>query len=67
MNYKKIYQNIIDKRKLETPESYTETHHILPKSLGGSDEPENLVKLTAREHFICHYLLAKMFNKETNE
>jgi len=67
MNYKKIYQNIIDKRKLETPEGYTETHHILPRSLGGSDDTENLIKLTAREHFICHYLLSKMFDKETNE
>ena len=67
MNYKNIYQNIIDKRKTQVPDIYTETHHILPRSLGGSDEQENLVKLTAREHFICHYLLAKMYEKETIE
>lgn len=41
-------------------EVYTEKHHIIPRSLGGEDVLENLVKLTAREHFICHRLLAKM-------
>ena len=41
-------------------EGYCEIHHILPKSLNGSNDPENLVKLTAREHFICHLLLPKM-------
>ena len=39
---------------------YSEIHHILPKSLGGSNDPNNLVKLTAKEHFICHLLLTKM-------
>jgi hypothetical protein len=39
---------------------YQEKHHIIPRSLGGSDEDHNLVLLTAREHFICHMLLPKM-------
>lgn len=39
---------------------YTETHHILPKSLGGSNAKNNLVELTAREHFVAHWLLTKM-------
>ena len=39
---------------------YYERHHILPRSLGGSDENSNLVLLTAREHVICHWLLTKM-------
>jgi hypothetical protein len=42
------------------PEPYTERHHIIPKSIGGSDDQSNLVRLTAREHFICHLLLPKM-------
>lgn len=42
------------------PSGYIEKHHILPKSLGGSNEKANIVKLTAREHFICHRLLARM-------
>ena len=41
-------------------EGYFEKHHIIPKSLGGDNSKENLVKLTAREHFICHWLLTKM-------
>lgn len=42
------------------PETYTEKHHIIPKSLGGDNSPENIVTLTAREHFICHRLLTKI-------
>jgi hypothetical protein len=42
------------------PNTYYESHHIIPKSLGGSNEPSNLVLLTAKEHFICHHLLVKM-------
>jgi len=39
---------------------YTENHHIIPKSLGGVNSKDNLVKLTGREHFIVHLLLIKM-------
>jgi hypothetical protein len=31
----------------------------LPKSLGGTNDLENIVELTAREHYICHLLLTK--------
>lgn len=34
-------------------------HHIIPECDGGTDEPSNLVKLTHREHFIFHVMLAK--------
>lgn len=67
MEYEKIYRSII-KNRLENPlskEHYGEYHHILPKSLGGSNDKENLVKLSAREHFICHALLAEMFERGT--
>lgn len=37
-----------------------ERHHIMPKSMGGSNDLSNLAKLTLREHFICHLLLTKM-------
>jgi ssDNA-binding Zn-finger/Zn-ribbon topoisomerase 1 len=38
---------------------YSENHHIIPRSLGGKDTPDNLVSLTPREHFIAHFLLYK--------
>jgi hypothetical protein len=61
MNYKKIYDNFIEMRKKRIIDEsfYYETHHILPKSLGGDDSLENLIKLTAREHYFAHLLLAK--------
>lgn len=50
-------------RKLNPASGYTEKHHILPKSMGGSNEEENLVKLTAREHYIAHLLLHKIHKR----
>jgi len=41
-------------------EHYTESHHIIPESIGGDNSPENKVRLTAKQHFICHLLLIKM-------
>ena len=58
--YSRIYYQLIDRAKSRTLTTYTEKHHIIPKSLGGSNETGNIVKLTAREHFICHMLLIKM-------
>lgn len=60
MDYRKIYDDLINKAKVrEVPEGYSERHHIVPRSLGGSDASENLVNLTAREHFVAHALLVK--------
>lgn len=61
MNYKKLYNSIITKRQTNKFNGYVERHHILPKSLGGTDDPVNLVDLSAREHFICHLLLTKIY------
>lgn len=60
--YTKCYYNIIDRAKSRvlSREIYTEKHHIIPRSLGGSNDATNLVELTAREHFVCHLLLPKM-------
>jgi hypothetical protein len=57
--YKRWYNNIINSAKNRSINGYVENHHILPKSLEGTDDTDNLVKLTAREHFICHLLLTK--------
>ena len=59
--YTEWYYSIINLAKSRTVVSvYTEKHHIIPKSLGGDNSNDNLVKLTAREHIICHRLLVKM-------
>lgn len=69
MNYRIIYQSIVDiaksenrkKLKLEDPAYiYYERHHIVPRCLGGNNEPENLVLLTAKEHYVCHRILSKL-------
>lgn len=38
---------------------YTETHHIIPKSFNGNNSTSNLIRLSARHHYIAHLLLAK--------
>ena len=58
--YSKTYFAITSNAKQRITEGYTELHHIIPQSMGGSNDKENLVELTAREHFICHWLLVKM-------
>jgi len=59
--YYKWYQQIIDHARSRSinKTSYYEKHHIIPKSMGGTNKKENLVLLTAREHFVCHWLLIK--------
>ena len=59
MNYEKIYHSIIEKAKTRILTEYFEEHHIIPKSLGGNNSKENKAILTAREHFVCHWLLWK--------
>ena len=63
--YTKWYNAIIYKALRDLNRGgYTEKHHIIPKSLSGDNSTDNLVKLTAREHFICHWLLTKMTTGE---
>lgn len=57
--YKRWYMQIVERSRGRVTYGYTEEHHVMPKSLGGLDTIENVVKLTAREHFICHWLLTK--------
>lgn len=61
MDYGHHYDKLINRAKNRTFTGYTEQHHIIPKSMSGNNNPENLVRLTAREHFIAHLLLLKMY------
>jgi 5-methylcytosine-specific restriction endonuclease McrA len=58
--YTKWYRDITENAKQRVINDRTERHHIKPRSLGGADTSDNLVDLTPREHFICHWLLVKM-------
>ena len=58
--YTRTYYKIIARAQGRVNHCYTEKHHIIPKSLGGSNSKSNLVALTAKEHFLCHRLLVKM-------
>ena len=60
--YTRVYYDIVNRAKLRvlSVDTYTEKHHIIPRSIGGNNSKENIVTLTAREHFICHWLLPKM-------
>lgn len=58
--YTKWYFKIIESAKAFQPASYIEKHHIIPKCFGGSDDQDNIVKLSAKQHYVCHLLLTKM-------
>lgn len=61
MDYKRIYEQLINRAKIrDKPQGYCEKHHIIPKALGGSNEKENLVYLTLREHWVAHQLIFRM-------
>ena len=73
--YKKWYDNIVERGKVKRENIYLEKHHIIPECFfknrtrkgskgwieGDSNAPSNFTYLTAREHFICHWLLTKMY------
>lgn len=61
MNYQKIYDAIVNSDVVRT--GYTERHHIVPRCMDGTNDPSNIVTLTAREHFLCHWLLTKIYPK----
>lgn len=60
MDYKEHYNRLIARGLSRTFDGYTERHHILPRCLGGTDEPQNLVRLTAEEHYVAHQLLIRI-------
>lgn len=61
MDYRRIYDQIIDRaigeRRSKKQGTYYESHHIVPRSEGGSNNIDNLVLLTAKEHYMAHLLL----------
>lgn len=60
MDYQRIYDAIIKRRLSEPPTEYAERHRIVPGCMGEKYEEGNVVFLSAREHFIAHWLLYKI-------
>ena len=57
--YKGWYDQIMDRAKDRVIDGYSERHHIVPRTLGGSNDKSNIVRLTYREHFLAHWCLVK--------
>lgn len=53
------YTRFIDSLRGQSVDGYAEVHHIVPRSLGGSDDADNLIQLTARQHYVAHWILSR--------
>ena len=61
------YSQLIENARARPYNGYVERHHIIPRCMGGSDEADNLVSLSAHGHFVAHLLLTKMVPQEYME
>ena len=63
MDYKLIYNKLVEKayKRGKVTGEYSENHHVMPLCLGGPDDSSNIVQMTAREHFVAHRLLHRMY------
>jgi hypothetical protein len=80
MDYIKHYNNLISTRLLLKSQrhqmrkngEYFEGHHVLPKSKGGTGissrglNNKNIVYLTAREHFLAHWMLWRIYRDRSS-
>lgn len=66
--YTNLYFSIVElakaKNRIKQVGDGLQTHHIVPRCMGGNDSDANLVVLTYKEHRLCHKLLIKMTDKE---
>jgi len=59
--YQKHYDALVERARHRAIEGYCERHHVLPRCMGGDNDPRNLVRLTAEEHYVAHQLLVRMY------
>lgn len=65
MNYQRLYDHLMkNARTRARPDGYVERHHVMPRSMGGSDSKDNIAVLTAREHYVAHWLLFKIYRNK---
>lgn len=60
-HYLNRYNKFINALKNQSIDGYCEKHHIVPRSMGGSDDASNLIKLTGRQHYLAHWMLWKAY------
>lgn len=63
-HYHQRYLKFIESRRDRNYHGVVESHHILPKSLGGDNSTENLIDLSPREHFLAHWMLWKAYSNK---
>jgi hypothetical protein len=62
--YTKYNQIVKHYKELDLKKSkdlYTESHHVIPKSMGGTNKKENLVRVPGRVHFLLHWMLYRIY------
>ena len=64
MNYSKIYNDLIYRAKNRIYDGFTESHHIIPRCMQGSNDIANIAELTPEEHFLAHQLLINIYPNE---
>jgi hypothetical protein len=55
------YSRLIERARTRELPGYCERHHVIPRCIGGSDDPSNIVRLTPEEHYVAHQLLVKIY------
>lgn len=61
MNYSKIYDALMTRASTRKLTCYSELHHIIPRCMNGGNESSNIVRLTAKEHYVAHHLLFMIY------
>lgn len=62
--YLNRYNKFMNALKNQVVEGYTEKHHIIPRSHGGTNDESNIIRLTPRQHYVAHWMLWKAYGKE---
>ena len=65
MDYKNLYFKFANSFKNQefSDGQYTEFHHIIPRHRGGDNSPDNLVKVSHRQHIFLHKLRWRAFGE----
>nr|DAL11098.1 MAG TPA_asm: HNH endonuclease [Bacteriophage sp.] len=63
MDWHRHYDALMHRAVGRVLSGYTERHHVIPRCMGGDDTKANIVMLTAKEHFVAHKLLVRMYPK----